>query len=253
MLNIEGVYHDVHPKWSIGKGRGCDTLVYVSDGKVLYCVNNERLELEKGEVLYIPSSMERAWMSQPGKLHQKYTINFIWEEQPPENTLHIIKKDEMLRIKPRNAPYYKQRFANLFIQWLGKRSYFELMAKFLLSELFILIAQESTEHRASPSKERLVWNIQDYMLHNYRKNITIEELASLAEISPNYVTVLFKSVVGTTPIQYLHQIRINTALDLLKNTQMTVGDIAEYLGYCDQAYFNRIFKKWMGIAPSHVK
>src|SRR5690606_40213174 len=79
----------------------------------------------------------------------------------------------------------------------------------------------------------------------------IEELADLAGVTPNYISVIFKEVVGYTPIQYLHQLRINTAINLLKNTSMTIHEIAEYLGYYDQSYFNRMFKKWMGTNPSH--
>ncbi|UVI28782.1 AraC family transcriptional regulator [Paenibacillus spongiae] len=253
MLDITGVYHDVNPTWNIGKGSGCDTLVYVSEGKVVFWVNNDRFELEKGEALYVPYGVDRAWSSHPEELHQKYTVQFNWEDRSRDNPLHFTKQDAMIRIKPRNAPYFEQRFATLFFQWSGQRPYFELMSQHIFLELLTLIAQERKELRASPSKERIARNIQEYILCNFRKNITIEELASLAEITPNYTTVLFKEVLGSTPIQYLHQIRIKTAVNLLENTQMTVREIAEYLGYCDQAYFNRIFKKWMGAAPSHIR
>ncbi|WP_274364381.1 helix-turn-helix transcriptional regulator [Paenibacillus thermotolerans] len=116
-----------------------------------------------------------------------------------------------------------------------------------------MITQENQEAGAASSKERTVRKLQEYILNHYRRNITIDELASIAEITPSYVTVLFKKVVGITPIQYMHHIRINNALHLLQNTQMSIGEIAEYLGYCDQAYFNRMFKKWMGTAPIFAK
>jgi AraC-like DNA-binding protein len=252
MMNIQGVYHDVNPKWSIGKDRGCATLVYVSQGKVIYWINEECVELEKGEILYIPSSIDRAWENHPEESHQKYTVVFLWEDRSLENTLHFTKHNEIYRYKTSNSPYYEQRFSTLFTQLLWKKPYFELMSKYVLSELLTQIAQESSEQRASPAKERIAREIQEYLLHNFRSNVTIEELAALAGVTPNYVSVLFKEVVGNTPIQYLHQIRINTSLNLLKNTQMSISEIAEYLGYCDQSYFNRMFKKWMGVAPSHI-
>lgn len=252
MVNIQGVYHDVNPKWSIGKDRGCDTLVYVSQGKVMYWINDECLELEKGEILYIPQAMNRAWENHPDEWHQKYTVVFLWEDQSLENSLHFTKQNTFFRFKTPNAPYYEQRFSTLFIQFLGERPYFELMSRYVLSELLTLIAQECSEQRTTPAKERIAREIQEYLLCNFRRNVTIEELAALAGISPNYVTVLFREVVGNTPIQYLHQIRINTALNLLNNTQMSISEISEYLGYCDQSYFNRMFKKWMGVAPSHI-
>ncbi len=156
-------------------------------------------------------------------------------------------------MKLQNTAYYEQRFAFLFIQWLGKRPYYEQMSQFILCELLTLIAQELVEWKSSPAKEQMARKIQEYILQNFTKNLTIEELSELVGLTSNYVTVLFKEVIGSTPIQYLHQTRINTAVNLLENTEMTVGDIAEYLGYCDQAYFSRTFKKWMGVAPTKVR
>jgi AraC-like DNA-binding protein len=249
MVNIEGVFHDVNPKWSIGKARGFDTLVYVTEGKVIYFIDNKRLELEKGEVLYIPYNLDRAWTSHPNESHHKYTAVFSWEKNWPE--IPFAQREELIRFKPRNPAYYEQRFAFLYIQWLGRRSFYEHLSRFVLSELLILLSQERSERRASSAKERKARKMQEYILYNYQRNISIEELAGIAEVTPNYVTVLFKEVIGVTPIQYLHQIRINTAWNMLQNTQMTVREVAEYLGYCDQSYFNRMFKKWMGTAPTH--
>ncbi|MCM3718140.1 helix-turn-helix domain-containing protein [Fictibacillus phosphorivorans] len=251
-MNIEGVYHDVNPKWHIKKDRGCATLVYVTQGKVVYWIQGNYVELEKGEILYIPPNIDRAWENHADESHQKYTVVFTWEEHVLKNTLHFTKQNGVYRYKTSNTPYYEQRFSTLYTQTLWKKPYFELMSEYVLSELFTQIAQESSEQRATPAKERIAREIEDYLLRHFRRNVTIEELADLAGVTPNYVSVLFKEVMGNTPIQHLHQIRINTALNLLKNTQMTINEIAEYLGYCDQSYFNRMFKKWMGVAPSHI-
>lgn len=253
MLDIKGVYHDVHPKWSIGKSRGCETLVFVTEGKVIYWLGDNYMEVKKGELLYIPSTMDRAWTSHPDELHQKYTVVFLWNNQTQESPLPFMKQDESFRLKLRNATYFEQRFAFLFVQWLGKRAYYEALSRHVLSELLTLAAQQRSERHASPTKERMARKIQEYMLSDIHKNVTIEELSELVGITPNYVTILFKEVIGTTPIQYMHQIRINTAVNLLENTHMTVRAVAEYLGYCDQAYFHRMFKKFMGAAPTDIR
>ncbi|MBH0173488.1 helix-turn-helix transcriptional regulator [Fictibacillus sp. 23RED33] len=249
-MEIQGVYHDVNPTWRIGKDRGCATLVYVTQGKVMYWIDGVGVELVKGEILYIPSGVDRAWENHADESHQKYTVVFLWESENLRKILHYTTKNEMYRYKTFNTPYFEQRFSSLFTQILLKKPYFEWMARCILSELLTQIAQESSEVRTAPSKERIANEIQDYILRNFRSNVTIDDLSSLAGVTPNYVSGIFKEVVGSTPIQYLHQLRINTSLHLLQNTQMTISEIAEYLGYCDQSYFNRVFKKWMGVAPS---
>ncbi|WP_408007656.1 helix-turn-helix domain-containing protein [Pseudalkalibacillus sp. A8] len=253
MLKIYGVYHDVDPTWRTEKSRGLNTLVYVTEGKVHYFIEDEQFELEKGDLLYIPFNLYRAWKNHPNETHKKYTIVFSWEDQAQEELPIFTERNRLLNFKPRNSAYFEQRFAFLFVQWLGQRSFYERLCHNVMSELLLLLSQEKTERNASPAKEQIVRRMQEYILYNFRRNITIDELASIVDVTPNYVTILFKEVIGVTPIQYLHQIRINTAWDLMTDTDMTIREVAEYLGYCDQSYFNRMFKKWMGTAPSRMK
>lgn len=254
MIDIHGVYHDIDPTWSIGRSRGLDTLVYVTDGKVSYQVSGKEIILQQGDLFFIPSHVYRAWTNCKGTAHKKFTVVFSWEQPAAETALTAMAQaDEAFRFTPRNAAYVEQRLAYMFVQWLGKRMYHEQMAGHILAELLTLIAQEQAERRSSPAKEHIVRKMQDHILYHFRSAITLEELAAVGEVSPNYATILFKEVTGTTPVRYIHQIRINIALHLLEHTQMTVREIADYLGYCDQSHFNRIFKKWMGIAPTRVR
>lgn len=61
MMKITGVYHDVDPTWTTDKSRGLITLVYVTEGRVSYWIDDKQLILEKGEFIYIPSNLYRAW------------------------------------------------------------------------------------------------------------------------------------------------------------------------------------------------
>lgn len=250
MIDISGVFHDVEPSWSVNSDSGCSTLVFVTDGLVNYFVKGKKIPLQKGELLYIPAELERSWCNAADTTHKKYTVVFSNDIHSP---LFSDNNEELIRFRPRKAAYYEQRLTFLYVQWLSQRSFFKELSQNILSEILILIAQEKEEWHTSPIKEKAVRKIQEYILYNYRRNITIEELAELAGLTSNYVTVLFKEVLGVTPIQYLHQTRINTAWNLLHNTGMTVREVSEYLGYCDQSYFNRMFKKWMGMAPTHVR
>ncbi|MGP4078772.1 helix-turn-helix domain-containing protein [Pseudalkalibacillus sp. R45] len=250
MMKIYGVYHDMEPTWTTKKSRGLNTLVYVTEGKVRYFIDNKQLDLEKGEFLYVPSKQYRAWMNHPDESHKKYTAVFSWQDS---FQAIFTERNQLLRFKPRNSAYYEQRFAFLFVQWLGQKNFYEQLSYHVIAELLLLVSQEKSERNASPVKEQIVRKMQDHILYNFRRNITIEELASIVDVTPNYVTILFKEVIGVTPIQYLHQIRINTAWNLMTDTNMTIREVAEYLGYCDQSYFNRMFKKWMGTAPSRMK
>ncbi|NLP52757.1 AraC family transcriptional regulator [Bacillus sp. RO1] len=249
MSIIHGVFYDISPHWDVEKAKGLDTLVYVTEGKVHYQVEDRVMQLTKGDLLFIPSTYNRSWKNDKDEGHRKYTVVFEKSESPYQNFV----ASEIVSFKPRKSIYYEQRLTFLNEQWLSKRVYYEELSQNILLELLIMIAQERAEWHTSPVKVSSVRDMQEYILQHYRHNITIEELAALIGVTPNYVTVLFKEVIGITPIQYLHQTRINNAWNLISTTKMTIKEIAEHLGYCDQSYFNRMFKKWMGIPPSQVK
>ncbi|MNI07728.1 Bifunctional transcriptional activator/DNA repair enzyme AdaA [compost metagenome] len=115
------------------------------------------------------------------------------------------------------------------------------------------IAAREAETAEFPSKKlSMVIAIQQYILENYQGQIRLEALSELVDRTPNYVTRIFREVTGQTPIDYLHQVRIYAARDLMLNSSMTIGQVADTLGYCDQSYFNRMYKKITGHPPSNL-
>jgi AraC-like DNA-binding protein len=60
-------------------------------------------------------------------------------------------------------------------------------------------------------------------------------------------------MLGQTPIDYIHQVKVSVACELLKGGGMTIAEISDHLGYCEQSYFHRIFKKFTGVAPTAVQ
>ncbi|PZT52784.1 helix-turn-helix domain-containing protein [Paenibacillus silvae] len=91
--------------------------------------------------------------------------------------------------------------------------------------------------------------VLSYMTHHYMKEIRIEQLAAMAGLSVNHFTRTFKREFHMTPVEYLMQQRISKAKQLLFSTEK-IRVIAERVGYKDEHYFSRVFKKREGIAPT---
>ncbi|MBB6019092.1 AraC-like DNA-binding protein [Paenibacillus sp. JGP012] len=91
--------------------------------------------------------------------------------------------------------------------------------------------------------------VLNYMTHHYMKEIRIEQLAAMAGLSVNHFTRTFKREFHMTPVEYLMQQRISKAKQLLFSTEK-IRVIAERVGYKDEHYFSRVFKKREGIAPT---
>ncbi|MDQ0208734.1 ABC-type Fe3+-hydroxamate transport system substrate-binding protein [Alkalicoccobacillus murimartini] len=89
----------------------------------------------------------------------------------------------------------------------------------------------------------------DYMSNHFMDNLKISTLASSSGLSLNHFTKRFKQIMNTTPSEYLIEKRIHRAKELLFSTQKT-KQIAYQLGFQDEHYFSRVFKKREGIAPT---
>ena len=74
-------------------------------------------------------------------------------------------------------------------------------------------------------------------------------LAGVCTLNSTYFTKLFKSTLGITPLQYINRSRVEKSKYLLEHTQFSVGEISDEVGFEDELYFSRVFKKFTGIPP----
>lgn len=93
----------------------------------------------------------------------------------------------------------------------------------------------------------------DYIQKNYEKHISLDEMASLCNISSSYFSKLFNRIAGDNFANYINQVRISYACELLIMTDKPITHIALDLGYEDSSYFNKVFKRIIGVSPSVYK
>ncbi|HAX50535.1 MAG TPA: DNA-binding response regulator, partial [Lachnospiraceae bacterium] len=75
----------------------------------------------------------------------------------------------------------------------------------------------------------------------------------IAGFNPTYFSSLFKKETGTTFMEYLLEIRLNKAKELLKETNLSVAAICERVGYTDLKHFQKIFKREMEVSPNQYR
>lgn len=251
MIELLSVYmDDMNPNWHIEeKSTLADMLILVVHGRVIYKLNGETIELNKGDMLYIPQGMARSAINAPEGPHQKYS--FQYKPYAP-GQFPFDAAREYRKVKTRNLDMLKTRFAALEQHWIRRISHENLISLGIAIELLGYYSRELAEEQIASVKLRLMQEVQDYIQARFREAIRIKDLSEHVDRSPNYITQTFKTVTGMTPIAYMHQVRAYAARDLILESGMTIGEVAEYLGYSDQAYFNRMFKRIMGYPPSHI-
>jgi len=108
------------------------------------------------------------------------------------------------------------------------------------------------DDQSSHPDEEIV-QAQEWLKDNFYRNIILSEVADSFEMSVRSFNRRFKNATGSTPLNYLQSIRIDTAKDLLKTSNLTLGEIAEQVGYQDLAHFNRLFKRLLSSSPNQYR
>lgn len=93
----------------------------------------------------------------------------------------------------------------------------------------------------------------EYVHHNYNTHLSLEKMAELFYYNPSYFSAQFKKHSGTTFSTYLRQLRIEKSQEYLCQTNLKVYEIANKVGYEDAKYFNRVFKKKVGVTPDEYR
>lgn len=88
-----------------------------------------------------------------------------------------------------------------------------------------------------------------FIEQNFQNDISVEDIASTCGLNRSYFGKIFKNAVGKSPQEFLLNYRMIKATELLKLTQLSVGDISIAVGYANQLHFSRAFKNIYGISP----
>lgn len=130
---------------------------------------------------------------------------------------------------------------------------YALAVKSRLYQLFYIIFFNEP---AVPAKSRPVKSVEkarqivDYITEHYREHLTLEQMAAFCGFSESHFMKFFKSVIGITFTECINNYRLSQAAQLLANESMPVSKVADYCGFENISYFNRLFKKKYGTTPS---
>ena len=106
---------------------------------------------------------------------------------------------------------------------------------------------------SGPSIRREILEVTDYIGANYGKELSVERLASIVFLTPDYLSRLFKKSMGKSISQYIRQFRMEKARELLTGTNRKVIDIGEAVGYPNYSYFCQSFREYFGTSPERYR
>ncbi|GGF84540.1 AraC family transcriptional regulator [Paenibacillus albidus] len=129
-----------------------------------------------------------------------------------------------------------------------------------LNEMLASLKEEFREWMAHSSKpvtredgRSVVEKAKRYIESNYHKDLSIEEVAEMADLSISHFCTLFKQISGYTFLEYVTYCRMEKAKYILQNSNVKVYQVAPLVGYQDPRYFTQVFKKASGKTPTEYR
>ncbi len=122
----------------------------------------------------------------------------------------------------------------------------------LLPNMYKILAKIGQKVRGNKQKNN-IQEIKAYIDENFYLQLSVQSLANKFYITPNYLSSLFKKETGSNLVAYLNRKRIEEAAYLIKNTNMTIKEIAEKVGYNSSRYFTKLFYEQYKKYPSELR
>lgn len=235
-------------------------IFYVTKGTVAYTINNTHLALKQGDLTIVRPCDTHAFLnsSKDGVQHVNlaikqdyfYSITGVIDLAFAEklNSLSmppIVKLDDF---EYRELEHWKRKINT------SKNSSSSQIATNLSTLVFICLSYINN-HLQYTNDQYPSWfnNLLDVINSSAFVNKSVQDIYTSCNFSPPIIIKMFKKHLGQTPIQYLTEVKINYACNLLQNTDYSILYISNKLGYDSLSHFNRIFKNNKKLTPSQYR
>ncbi|WP_270345466.1 AraC family transcriptional regulator [Enterococcus thailandicus] len=233
----------------------------VLEGQANYTIEEQEFQLNAGQIMLFNPGTHHGEEQRTGTYSHQLHIGLTNISLDGLKRNHLPTKKAIL-----NLGEYQWEFLDkawrLVKEYSEEQPEFQLMVKALIIEMLVLIlrslekVQDNTVTLAlsknAKRKQYLVNHAIYYLENHHTQEITLEQLADTLYVSPTYLSKVFKESTGMSPINYLIQVRLKHAKELLSNEQLTIREISQAVGYQDAYHFSKLFKKYYGVSPSQL-
>lgn len=237
-------------------------VMYILEGEVDILINGETTRLLPGDVYLIDSAIPHSTKSLSGnrailiqlpyRLLERYIpdidnrrFNFDCHDHSPLIQTKLLQLIETIKqmqvvfeIKPDGEIL---RFNSLVFEFL-----------FQIYHNFSRVIEDENEKKSSKTFSR-IQNIVDYLDANYTRQITLDEIASVACFQKEYFCHFFKKNMGTTYTRYLNDLRLSKIRKDLIETDLPLKDILEKHGFSNYKLFRKMFSETFGCTPGQYR
>ncbi len=240
-------------------------IFYIVEGERVFFFHNREYIAHSGDLILIPSNLIHMTRSIKGTTDGHNRIILYIDRKKMESYDELFPSLKLVRLLDDHyGVYHLDREQQILIldlfrklrHALTERGHdyrtgidLDILAWLFRLKSYILLQNQEIPHDQDNPKNRTVYEIADYLSSHCENPISLDELSARFFLSKSYLCRIFKEITGYTISEYSNIHRIRRAKRYLEETDMSIAEIAEALGFESMTYFERIFKVYMTVSP----
>lgn len=236
-------------------------IYYLQSGTRKIFLDDSIYILDRGDMVFIPMNTIHKTSYVNDKVHERIAIIFDDKAVPDIKSStsqisfkKIFSSEPVIHIASIHRDYIEGLLNRMLSEYEQSDDYSDINIKNCLQELIIFLIRykhhKNSEHIQNiDMTDTLMQKAARYIRTNYMEDLSLEAVAAHVNISPTYFSKKFKSSTGFGYKEYLINVRIQEASNMLLETNEPINEIALKCGFNDSDYFGNAFKRTKGISP----
>ena len=222
------------------KDRIYDSVSIRLNGSGLFKTTGGEFEAKRGSIVYLPRTCNYYQITSGETIIAIHFINYSFYHT-----------DNAEIICPENYNAIEKIIIEMYNVWKEKKRGYKYRCSALLYSLLYELNQQVYNNKITTiTKNDKITAAIDYIHVNYKnEQISVSHLAKMCAVSEAYFRKLFKQIYSVSPNQYIINLRLEYACQLLQSHLYTIAEAGEKAGFCDTKYFSRLFHKRFGKSP----
>ena len=237
-------------------------IIFVTKGTSTFLIENKKIKAEKNSIVLL-SNLENHSMTIDQTPYERYVVSV--DNLLKINLLPSEIYTKTLQNRPKNFPYIFKfddevaqvisQILNLLLKEKSTEEFSDHYESLLINQLLIMVYRSNPDFfkNTKTEFEKTIYNIQDYINANYMEDINLDSIENKFYINKYEVSRNFKKITGYNFKTYLILVRLSKAKDLLVNSNLTIAEISDRIGYGSESLFVRMFKKYENTTPTKYR
>ncbi len=230
-----------NPRRAYTRGRGFHALSFRVEGDVVFEHDKQYYPVSTDQIAFVPKDFDYTMHARTRE--HVFVVHFEIQPDIPM---------EFTSFTPADPAYYREQMKLLHRVWKRKQTGYQYAAASIFYGILEHLAKENAQKENPIATGKLSETLEYIHRHYADPGLNVTALAELYGASTTYFRRIFKQTCGKLPLQYIHDLRLKRAEELMRSGYYTIAEAAYAAGFTDPKYFSRFFKKEKGYTPSEI-